>query len=45
MTEKQFYDLWVRFAESDLIESLPDDVEEFCKKHQITVDYYIEEFM
>jgi hypothetical protein len=45
MTEKQFYDLWVRFAESDLIESLPDDVEEFCKENEITVDYYIEEFM
>ena len=45
LNEKQFHDLWEKFANSDLIESLPDDVEEFCKKHQITVDYFIQEFM
>ena len=45
MTESNFYDLWVKFANSDLIESLPDDVEEFCEEHGITVDYYIQEFM
>jgi hypothetical protein len=28
-----------------LIECLPDDVEEFCKANEITVDYFIEEFM
>jgi hypothetical protein len=45
MNENQFYTLWVRFANSDLIESLPDDVEKFCEEHGITVDYYIQEFM
>jgi hypothetical protein len=43
MTENQFYDLWVKFAESDIITELPDDVEEFCKENEITVDYYIQE--
>jgi hypothetical protein len=45
LTEEQFYSLWERFAESNIIECLPDDVEEFCKANEITVDYYIEEFM
>jgi hypothetical protein len=45
MTEENFYDLWERFAESNVITELPDNVEEFCAKHGITVDYYIQEFM
>jgi hypothetical protein len=45
MTETNFYDLWTPFANSDLIESLPDDVEEECSRLGITVDYYIQEFM
>jgi hypothetical protein len=45
LNEKQFYDLWEKFANSDLIKSLPDDVEEFCKEKGITVDYFIQEFM
>lgn len=45
MTENQFYYLWERFAMSDIMEELPDDVEKFCEEHEITVDYYIEEFM
>lgn len=45
LTEKQFYRLWEKFAQSDIIQELPDDVEEFCTKHEITVDYFIEEFM
>jgi tyrosyl-tRNA synthetase len=24
---------------------IPDDIEEFCAEHEITVDYYIEEFV
>jgi hypothetical protein len=28
-----------------LIESLPDDVEKFCEENEITVDYFIEEFL
>jgi hypothetical protein len=28
-----------------LIESLPDDVEKFCEENEITVSYFIEEFM
>lgn len=45
MTEQNFYDLWVKFANSDLIDSLPDEVEKECEKLGITVDYYIQEFM
>jgi hypothetical protein len=45
MTENQFYSLWEKFAESNIITQLPDDVEKFCEDHEITVDYYIEEFM
>lgn len=45
MTEQNFFDLWTKFANSSLIDSLPDDVEEFCKEHEITVDYFIQEFM
>ena len=44
LNEQQFYDLWEKFTVSDILRELPDDVEEFCKKHQITVDYFIEEF-
>jgi hypothetical protein len=45
LNEQQFYSIWEKFTVSDIIKELPDDVEEFCKKHQITVDYFIEEFM
>jgi hypothetical protein len=45
MNEIQFYDLLTKFANSDLIECLPDDVEKFCEENEITVDYFIEEFM
>lgn len=43
--QNQFYKLWEKFATSDILTELPDDVEEFCEKHEITVDYFIEEFM
>ena len=45
MNTDQFYSLWEKFALSDLVDNLPDDVEEFCKEHEITVDYFIEEFI
>jgi hypothetical protein len=45
MTENQFYYLWERFSESDILDELPDDIEKFCEEKEITVDYYIEEFM
>lgn len=45
MTENQFYHLWERFAESNILNELPDDIEKFCEENEITVDYYIEEFM
>ena len=45
MTEEQFYDLWAKFANSNILNELPDDVEEFCAKNEITVDYFIEEWM
>lgn len=45
MNEQQFYALWEKFSASDILKELPDDVEQFCKDHEITVDYFIEEFM
>lgn len=45
LSEDQFYSLWEKFATSDLIDSLPDDVEAFCEENEILVDYYIQEFM
>jgi hypothetical protein len=45
MNDQQFYALWEKFAESNILTELPDDVEEFCKRHQITIDYFIQEFM
>ena len=45
MTQEQFYALWEKFAESDIITELPDDVEEFCESAEITVDYFIHEFL
>jgi hypothetical protein len=45
MSETQFYHLWERFAMSNILNELPDDVEKFCEENEITVDYYIEEFM
>jgi hypothetical protein len=45
INEQQFYQLWEKFAGSNIIEELPDDVEKFCEDHEITVDYFIQEFM
>lgn len=45
LNEQQFYQLWEKFAEYNLAGFLPDDIEEYCAKHEITVDYYIEEFL
>ena len=45
MSDQQFYILWERFATSNIIDELPDDVEKFCEEHEITIDYFIEEFM
>lgn len=45
LNEQQFYALWEKFAYSSILEELPDDVEEFCEKAEITVDYFIQEFM
>lgn len=45
MSENQFYSLWERFAVSNILTELPDDVEKFCEEQEITVDYFIEEFM
>jgi hypothetical protein len=42
---EQFYKLWEKFSMSDVLSELPDDVEKFCEEHEITVDYFIEEFM
>lgn len=45
MSTEQFHKLWERFALSDIITELPDDVEKYCEDQEITVDYFIEEFM
>jgi hypothetical protein len=45
INEAQFYSLWEKFAESNILNELPDDVEKFCEEHEITLDYFIEEFM
>jgi hypothetical protein len=45
LNEQQFYALWEKFAYSSILEELPDDVEEFCEQAEITVDYFIQEFM
>lgn len=45
MTEENFYLLWERFTLSEITKSLPDNVEEFCERNEITVDYFIEEWL
>lgn len=45
MNTEQFYALWEKFAFSDIINELPDDLEKFCEDHEITVDYFIAEFV
>ena len=45
LSEEQFYLIWQRFAESNIITELPDDVEKFCEENEITVSYYIQEFL
>ncbi len=45
LSEDQFYELWERFASSNIMESLPDDVEQFCSQCGITVDYFLMEFV
>lgn len=45
MTTDQFYSLWEKFAFSDIADQLPEDVEKLCEELEITVDYYIEEFL
>lgn len=45
MNTDQFYKLWEKFSWSNILEELPDDLEKFCEEHEITVDYFIEEFM
>ena len=45
MDTEQFYRLWEKYAFSEMVNELPDDVEEFCAKLEITVDYFIEEFI
>jgi hypothetical protein len=45
MDTDQFYRLWEKYAVSSMVDELPDDVEELCAKLEITVDYFIEEFI
>jgi hypothetical protein len=45
LNEQQFYSIWEKFSVSDIIEELPDDIEEFCEDHEMTVDYFIQEWL
>ena len=45
LTTEQFYLLWERFAVSEIAEELPDDLEEFCRENNITVPYFLEEWL
>lgn len=45
MSTEQFYKFWEKVALSELIQNVPEDVEQFCAEHEITVDYFIEEFL
>ena len=45
LSEDQFYYLWERFAASEIMDELPDDLEEFCINAGITVDYFIHEWL
>lgn len=45
LSENQFYYLWERFASSEITDELPEDLEKFCKEKNISVNYFIEEFL
>jgi hypothetical protein len=45
LDDEKFYALWEKFASSKISKELPDDVEEFCEAMEITVDYFIMEFI
>ncbi len=45
MSTDQFYELWEKFALSSIVDSLPEDIEKFCDENEITIDYYIQEFI
>jgi hypothetical protein len=45
LSEDQFYTLWERFAVSTIIDSLPDDIEKYCSDREITLDYFLMEWL
>ena len=45
MNSKQFYKLWEKFSWSNILNDLPEDLEKYCEEQEITIDYFIEEFM
>jgi hypothetical protein len=45
LTTEQFYLLWERFSTSELMDELPDDLEEFCRENGITFSYFLEEWL
>lgn len=45
METELFYELWEKFSQSDLTETLPDDVIQYCKEQGISLKYFIEEFI
>lgn len=45
LTEEQFYEIWERFAASNIAKNLPDNLEKYCEEKEITIDYFIQEFI
>lgn len=45
MNSDQFYKLWEKFSWSNILNDLPEDLEKYCEEQEITIDYFIEEFM
>jgi len=45
INSEQFYQLWERFSASEIMTELPEDVEQFCAENEITVDYFLMEFV
>lgn len=45
METDQFYEFWEKFSRSEIAESVPEDVVKFCEEHNISIDYFIAEFV
>lgn len=45
MNTEQFYELWEKFATSNVAYDLPDNLEQFCEENGITFEYFLMEFV